>query len=195
MLKQIKSKQAYILNENIGVSYNTPIAANVDGTTFITENYYSNTTAHHKTDIIRAFNNYNVIEVNQETIKDFYYFLTYGEYSSAQNLAAEIKKEEILKNEIITTIETGREQAIFFKNKNIYSFIKKGYRNKTPYKNGNFKEVQHFQTNFKYVSNIRFKETTRGIKSKIRTSNSKPGKAKSGSIFYKYKYRSVIYSY
>lgn len=205
-IKQIRSKQAYILNNNIGVSYNTPIAANVDGVTFITENYYSNTTAHHKTDIKREFNNSQVIEVNQETIKDFYYFLTYGEYTSAQNLAAAVQEEAAIKQDLITYVKeyNGNPKKAAWKNLKVNAYklhnddtFKLIIDESTTYKNGNVLNVRKYRTNFNYVSNLTFKisHRTRKIKATAKaaiTTGTAPATPETKIITLSYK--GVIYS-
>ena len=165
IIERIKSKQAYIINDNIGVSYNTPIAASVNGITFVTENYYSNTTAHHKSDVIRRFNNNRFIEVKQEVINNLYTALTSSDYTAAAAIAAAAIQEEKEKDNLINYLKLNcNDRNAAYKGVNIYAARQQlknpSYHKRKDFKNGNYKTTDSGYSNFQQVSDIYYRITT-----------------------------------
>ena len=175
---RLGSKQAYIFNNNTGVSYNTPIVYSTGGVSFYTSSWYSVTTAHHKSEFLRFFNNARSVEVNQAALIDL---------NQDLEPAAVIKEDE-LKTGIINAVEEG---TWIYKNKEAAPYLELVKESKTQYKNGNFQEVRTYKTNFKYVSSLQVKQTQHAFRTKRPAYNGPTG-PKESTIYYKYKTRSVI---
>lgn len=143
---QIGNKQAYIINGNIGVSYNTPICIKIGGVLFITENSYSNTTAHHKTDFKRILGG-EVVEVQHTVLIDL--------INNDIN-AAEILQENKTKQYLIKSLEKNNSIP---NNIKVYAAVEKTNSSKQLFKNSNEKIKTSYKTTFKYVSNFNFKIT------------------------------------
>lgn len=178
MIYQIGSKQAYIVG-NVGVSYNTPIAASAAGVTFITSRYYSNTTAHHKSDFIRYFNNSQTVEVSQAALIDI--------INQDLDPAAVIQEQDI-KTGIINRINAG---TWLYADKRAAKYLEVINQDRKNFKNGNFQTIRTFKTSFKYVSNFRIKETSHAFRTKRPAYNGPTG-PKPEAYYYKYKTRSVL---
>lgn len=170
---QIGNKNLYIVG-NVGVSYNTPIAADFKSleVTFITSSYYSNTTAHHKTELVRIFNNKEVIEVSQALLVDI--------------INGEVPAKEVLKDfqhfqtckDIISGNVSGSKSFILSDNCHQISSENKYYKNgnykivtikelRSEYFTAKFKVVNHY---FKQVSSCRNSRTQqKGISYNIKT--------------------------
>lgn len=161
-IKQYKNKNAYYgINEagiNIFVSYNTLIAVSVDNITFITDTYYSNTTAHHKTDAIRFYNNDTIIKVTSEAL----YQIAAENNNIKKQAILENKQKQILESFLkkLNKFDCVTEREIFINNT---EFIKQETKN---YKNGNKLKTRTYKTTFKTVPNfiiterIHIKKTT-----------------------------------
>lgn len=161
-IEQINKKQAYILTEEtgakIGVSYSTPQAVKYDGVTFITENFYSVTTSHHKIDILRRFNTINPVEVQQETINLLVKAAANPE--AIEYLTKEILKEYFKKEELKDAVN-GQG--------NLYQALKNCItirQDRQTYKNGNALYKTTYKTNYILVSNVYIVRTIRSIKTK-----------------------------
>lgn len=195
---QYKSKNASTARTaggvNIFISYQTIIAAEAPGVTFITSGYYSNTTAHHKTDAARWFNNPEDIEVTPDTLY---------RYVSGEVTAEEIQQEQQIKTQLLQYLEedTNNKKAAY-NNLKIYDLLNLINSSETssetiPYKNGNYKNIKNYKTNFKYVSNFHFKITKHFKKVKIAAGANGPnsiGKSKDRTE-YRPAVKAVIYSY
>jgi len=164
-IRQIRSKQAYIINNTIGISYITPQAISLKGITFITSNWYSITTAHHKTDIIRDFNNSETITINHNTLIDLINNYNGYNHEQQENLINKILEEEKLKNYLIRELKTENSIPNHYK---LNKIIERTSSNKTKYNNGNYKTIQTYKTNFQHVDNITFKVTNHHFFKKIK---------------------------
>lgn len=163
-IEQINKKQVFILTEDtgvkIGVSYSTPQAVKYDGVTFITENFYSATTSHHKTDILRRFNAINPVEVQHETINLLVKAAANPEAISY--LTDEILKEYFKKEELKDAVN-GQG--------NLYQALKNCIRvreDRQTYKNGNALYKTTYKTNYVLVSNVYVVRTIRSIKTRTK---------------------------
>jgi hypothetical protein len=166
-VNQYRHKNAYIVNGNIFLSYNTIIAASYNGVTFITSGYYSNTTAHHKTDAVRYFNNPEVIEVTPETL----YKIAAGNQETRKAAISEEKTKQNLIKFLSYNLE---RRPAAYNGLKIYDLSQLINQDQTgeytrPYKNGNYKTITEHRTGFKYVSNFNYKITRHYKKQKVRS--------------------------
>lgn len=170
-IKQYKYKNAYYgttteLNINVFYSYNTLIAVSIDNITFITDAYYSNTTAHHKTDAIRFYNNNTIIKVTQEALES----IATGNHTRKQAIT-EYKQKQILKSFLkgLNKFDCVTEREAFINNT---EFIKQETKN---YKNGNKLKTRTYKTTFKTVPNFIIIERCHIKKSQVQKFNGPKG--------------------
>ena len=149
-IERIRTTSAYILGGNIGVSYNTPQAISLDGISFVTENRYSNTTDHHRTEILRKFDDSQIIEVQHATLLDL--------------INSDVRPEDVhaeynVKDHLIRLLqgEPGQDAILDNQIKAVYTRPISNHRRE--FKN-TFRTYTTFKTNFKFVSNFHYKKTT-----------------------------------
>lgn len=181
---------------NIFISYQTIIAAEAPGVTFITSRNYSTTTAHHKTDARRWFNNSRVIEVTPEALYNY----VDGSITAADIIKEQEKKDQLL--ELIKLNFNPRETAWRNDLPDYYSITQLLKELETgndadKYKNGNSETRHYYRTRFKYVSNINFKITRHYFRFKYAAKACEPnwtGKPRGGTGT-SCKYKAVITSW
>ena len=180
-IEQYRHKNAYIVNGNIFLSYETVIAASINGITFLTAATYSNTTAHHKTDAVRYFNNETVIIVTPTALYKIAEYDTETKAAAIQETTdAELLTSHVLQQSKYNAIA---EHEAFINNTEFISSEIKDY------KNGNSLNIRIYRTTFKNIPNFYIKQKVRAIK-KTLTKNGKKYRYRD----YK-KYKAVIYSY
>ena len=144
---------------NIGISYSTIIAAEKNGVSFYTENYYSNTTAHHKSDILRIFNNAQNVEVTQTALTA----IAAGDIKPDQVLEElKIKKQlqKFIKLNLDYNAAAWNNSIDIYFISNLINNLPAVEESKKEYKNGSTRTIKTKKTTFKYVSNFYFKITT-----------------------------------
>ena len=163
--EQYKHKNAYygvVKNENgqinVFVSYNTIIAASYNGVTFLTSRSYSNTTAHHKTDAERFYNNAKTIIVDPSTLIELV-----ENPSISADIITDYKKFIAIKAEI----ENGTASLYKLQKDGVlFNLNNKGRETESKkYKNGNYKEIYRYYLTTEYF-NLNLKVTKHFFKFK-----------------------------
>ena len=188
----------YNYDENqYAFSYNTVIGIYTSDLYYLeTAGSYSTTTAgKHKPrcQSIARHNNFKIVpDVKPETLAAIY-----RRPEELPEILPAILEESQQRRQLLDAINNNRTEnsiALDLKVKGILNASRKPETKN--FKNGNRDTVHYYRTNFKYVSNLEYKEVTKAKKQRLETSNSKPGKAKTGSTYYKYSSKAaVIYSY
>jgi len=178
-INQYKHKNAYIVNSNLFLSYNTLIAASIDGVTYITSRTYSNTTSHHKTDALRYFNNQEVITVKPDTL----YKLAAG-YDP--ELLEVIQEEHQQRQDLLTALYNKDNTAKIITHLKYIRVIKaRKEPETTPYKNGNSQTKYFYTANFQHQEPVYYEVNQKATPHYITKGNK--GKFKT----YKYQYNIV----
>ena len=159
-INQIGNKNLYVCQTAAGitaaVSYNTIIAASQDGITYLTSYNYSNTTAHHKTQAVRIFNDTEIITVTPDAL----YKIADGDKTAATEALQEHEIREVLLQELHNNDSTGKT----LKHLQYLGVCKP---EKVPesqdFKNGNRLTKYYYKVNFKYVPPVRFQKNSRGV--------------------------------
>ena len=178
-INQYRNKKAYYgistAGINVFLSYSTIIAANTAGVTFITSGYYSNTTAHHKTDAARLYGD-KVITARPETVQA----IAAGNQAARLEAIQEHQDKETIKQYIKGTgpAVEGLETLI-----NNRVFISEEV---TQYKNGNKLRVRTYKTTFKHLENFQVIERTRAIRKALKPYNGPKG-PKGKRYYYQHK--------
>ena len=182
-ITRYKNKNAYYGRTAAGVeifiSYQTIIAASTAGVTFITSGYYSNTTAHHKTDARRYFNNPEIIEVTPAAL----YAIAAGD-DDTRIQAIQEHKNLLL---ILEYINDESQHPAHLVNETYIKNTKFISEKRTPYKNGNELITRTKRTTFKTIPNFNIVQRCRRISCKVKT---RTGPAN----FQKYKYYKAVIS-
>ena len=146
---------------NIFISYSTIIAAEAPGVTIITSGYYSNTTAHHKTDARRYFNNNQEIEATPEALY---------KYVSGEVTAEELQREASQRQELITALKANKNTGGIIEKLKVKGIIttRKAPETKN-YKNGNRLEKYFYKVEFKYLPAVYYELNSKAIKYQIET--------------------------
>ena len=146
---------------SVFISYQTIIAADINGTTFITSGAYSVTTGHHKTDARRYFNNVQEIEL----LPDALYALAAGEVS-----AAEIIKESQDRRNLLKELRNQEPDGTTIKDLKYKGTIQ-AYKppEHKQYKNGNRDIIYHYKASFKNLPEVYYKVICKEQPVKIQT--------------------------
>ena len=158
---------------------------------------YSATTIKHKIKArsIASYNNCQRLEASPEALEKI---INTSDQDQQEATIKTILKETTAREKILKEIQEAKDQnrSVFYKDKNLYKYIE---ARKAPesvtYKNGNSESIYYYKTTFKYLSDIYYHVRKHAYKTKLKTGSSKPGKARTGATYNKYKHKVVITSY